>query len=128
MPAIRTGALAVHSLPSECTVVRGVYLTRVTTGQVQHVEEEAELTGQAELLLAEVVLHQAADGLQEVQHLARPRAEPSANTALVLPVKTNHQEEGTMFHNRKSLPVSCSYSMHWECAAPGLQTGFCCSA
>ena len=51
----------------------GVYLTRVTAGQVQHVEEEPELTGQAELLLAEVVLHQAADGLQEVQHLACPR-------------------------------------------------------
>lgn len=31
-------------------------LTRVTSGEVQHVEEEAQLTCQAELLLAKVVL------------------------------------------------------------------------
>lgn len=34
----------------------GTDLTRVTSGEVQHVEEEAQLTCQAELLLAKVVL------------------------------------------------------------------------
>lgn len=33
-------------------------------------EEQAQLAAQAEFLLAQVVLHQAADWLQEIQHLA----------------------------------------------------------
>ena len=45
-------------------------LAGVSSRQVQHVEEQAQLTAQAELLLAQVVLHQAADRLQEIQHLA----------------------------------------------------------
>ncbi|KAG9333974.1 hypothetical protein JZ751_009290, partial [Albula glossodonta] len=44
------------------------------SGIVQHVEEEAQLTGQAELLLAQVILHQAADGLQEIQHLDQSKS------------------------------------------------------
>ena len=37
------------------------YLTGISSGQIQHVEEEAELTGQTELLLAQMILHQIPD-------------------------------------------------------------------
>lgn len=42
------------------------YLTGISTRQIQHVEEEAELTGQAELLLAQMILDETADWLQEI--------------------------------------------------------------
>lgn len=50
--------LAIH-LPSPLTVCPrspGTDLTRVTSREVQHVEQEAQLTCQTELLLAKVVL------------------------------------------------------------------------
>lgn len=53
-------------------------LAGVSSGQIQHVEEQTQLTAQAELLLAQVVLDQAADGLQEIQHLAETEASGAA--------------------------------------------------
>lgn len=47
------------------------YLAGVSSAQIQHVKEEAELTGQTELLLTQVILYQAPDWLQEIQHLPR---------------------------------------------------------
>ena len=43
-------------LPFYCPRPPGTDLTGVASGEVQHVEEEAQLAGQAELLLAKVVL------------------------------------------------------------------------
>lgn len=48
-----------------------IYLAGVSSTQVQHVKKEPQLTGQAELLLAQVILYQAPDWLQEVQYLSR---------------------------------------------------------
>lgn len=48
-----------------------VYLAGVSSTQVQHVKKEPQLTGQAELLLAQVILYQAPDWLQEVQYLSQ---------------------------------------------------------
>lgn len=45
------------------------HLARVPSAEIQHMKEEAKLTGQTELLLAQVILHQAPDRLQEIQHL-----------------------------------------------------------
>lgn len=42
------------------------YLTGISTRQIQHVEEEAKLAGQAELLLAQMILDETADWLQEI--------------------------------------------------------------
>lgn len=42
--------------PFYCPRFPGTDLTGVASGEVQHVEEEAQLAGQAELLLAKVVL------------------------------------------------------------------------
>ena len=50
------------------------YLAGVSPRQVQHMEEEAKLTCQTELLLAEVILDQAADWLQEIQYLKEKQA------------------------------------------------------
>lgn len=58
-------SLLLHSTPGLATDLAGV-----SPGQVQHVEEQAQLAAQAELLLAQVILDQAADRLQEIQHLA----------------------------------------------------------
>ncbi len=44
-------------------------LAAASLGAVQHAEEEAQLTGKAELLGAEMVLEGTANGLKEVQHL-----------------------------------------------------------
>lgn len=46
-----------------------VYLAGVSSAQVQHVKKESQLTGQTELLLTQMILYQAPDWLQEVQHL-----------------------------------------------------------
>ncbi len=46
-----------------------VYLAGVSSAQVQHVKKESQLTGQTELLLTQMILNQAPDWLQEVQHL-----------------------------------------------------------
>lgn len=42
------------------------YLTRISSRQIQHVEEEAELTGQTKLLLAQMILYETPDWLQEI--------------------------------------------------------------
>lgn len=55
---LHSDALAYYPppLPFYCPRFPGTDLTRVTSGEVQHVEEEAQLTCQAELFLAKVVL------------------------------------------------------------------------
>lgn len=55
---LHTDVLAYYpfSFPFYHPRLPGTYLTRVTSGEVQHVEEETQLTCQAELLLAKVVL------------------------------------------------------------------------
>lgn len=45
------------------------YLTRIPSRQIQHVEEKSKFTGQAELLLTQMILHQTPDWLQEIQNL-----------------------------------------------------------
>lgn len=51
------------------------YLAWISSAQIQHTKEEAELTGQAELLLTQVILNQASDRLQEIQNLATEERE-----------------------------------------------------
>lgn len=45
------------------------YLARIPSRQIQHVEEKSKFTGQAELLLTQMILHQTPDWLQEIQNL-----------------------------------------------------------
>lgn len=52
-----------------------MYLAGVSSAQIQHMKEEAELTGQTELLLTQVILHQASNWLQEIQHLGTKERE-----------------------------------------------------
>lgn len=92
-------------------------LAGVSSGQVQHVEEQAQLAAQAELLLAQVVLDQAADRLQEIQHLGRARAVRGGPRAMVVWAGLGHLPPG-----------SCSCSRRWGYGAPGPQTASCCNA
>ena len=45
------------------------YLTGLSFLVIQHVEQEAQLTGQTELALTEVTQENAAQGLNVIQHL-----------------------------------------------------------
>lgn len=92
-------------------------LAGVSSGQVQHVEEQAQLTAQAELLLAQVVLDQAADRLQEIQHLAETEQSEEVPGTAVAWAGLGHLPPG-----------SCSCSRRWGCGAPAPQTASCCNA
>lgn len=52
------------------------YLTRIPSRQIQHVEEKSKFTGQTELLLTQMILHQTPDWLQEIQNLTNDSINP----------------------------------------------------
>lgn len=91
-------------------------LAGVSSGQIQHVEEQTQLAAQAELLLAQVVLDQAADRLQKIQHLAEAETSGWSRGCDGLGRAGHHP------------PGSCSCSRHWGYGAPGLQTESCYNA
>lgn len=91
-------------------------LAGVSSGQIQHMEEQAQLAAQAELLLAQVVLDQAAHRLQEIQHLAETEQSGEVPVAAGVWAGLGHLPPG-----------SCSCSRRWGCGAPGPQTGSCCN-
>lgn len=109
------GAPAASLTPPGSPICHPTDLAGVSAGQVQHVEKQPQLAAQAELLLAEVVLHQAANRLQEIQHLAKTGGQGGSGGAIA------------GWAGLGVPPGSCSCSRRWGYGAPALQTASCCN-